>query len=147
MRPAGFWLAHVPCGLLAYAVLMIGGIQHCGWAFLSVLAQAKAAAGSTDPAFYATAERFLVEHFLMGDLTALIAFYAGSIWHAVGILSGRTAFPRWFVVLSPLGVLVITAILGLCLPAPLAGLVIAPFGTWFMLVPCLAATFWLRRVH
>ena len=143
MRRAGFWLAYVPCGLLAYAILMIGGIQHCGWAFLSVLAQAKAVAGSTDAAFYATAQNFIVEHFFFGDLTALLAFYAGSIWHAVGVLSGRTAYPRWYVVVSPLGVLVITMIIGALLPAPLAGFVIAPFGTWFMLVPCLASTVWL----
>ena len=146
MRRAGFWLAAVPCGILAYALLMIGGIQHCGWAFLSVLAQAKAVAGSTDAAFYATAEQFIVEHFLMGDLTAAVAFYVGPIWLAVAILSGRTAFPRWFVIVSPLGVLVITMILGGLLPAPLAGLVIAPFGTWFMMVPCIAVTVWLWRL-
>ena len=110
---------------------------------MSVLAQAKAVAGSTDAAFYATAQNFIVEHFFFGDLTALLAFYAGSIWHAVGVLSGRTAYPRWYVVVSPLGVLVITMIIGALLPAPLAGFVIAPFGTWFMLVPCLASTAWL----
>ena len=143
MRRAGFWLANVPCGLLAYALLMIGGIQHAGWAFLSVLAQAKAVVGCTDEAFYRMANRFLLEHFVMGDLTAVLAFIAGAIWHAVGILSGRTLYPRWFVVLSPLGVLTITMVLGACLPAPFAGLVIALFGTWFMLVPCLASTVWL----
>ena len=110
---------------------------------MSVLAQAKAVAGSTDAAFYNTAQQFIVEHFLMGDLTAILAFYLGPIWHAVGILSGRTAYPRWFLVVSPFGVLVITMILGLILPAPLAGVVIAPFGTWFMLVPMIATTVWL----
>ncbi len=143
MRGAGFWLAGVPCALLAYAILMIGGIQHCGWAFLSVLARAEAVAGCTDAAFYAMAQNFLVEHFFMGDLTALIAFYAGSIWHAVAVLSGRTAYPRWFLVVSPLGVLILTMVIGYALPAPLAGFVIAPFGTWFMLVPCVASTVWL----
>ena len=53
MRRAGFWLAHVPCGLLAYAAVMIGGIQHAGWAFLSVLGRAREVVGSTDEAFYA----------------------------------------------------------------------------------------------
>ena len=110
---------------------------------MSVLAQAKAVVGSTDEAFYAMANRFLLEHFVMGDLTAVLAFNVGAIWHAVGILSGRTVYPRWFVVLSPFGVLTITMVLGACLPAPFAGLVIAPFGTWFMLVPCLASTVWL----
>ncbi|MFC1453911.1 hypothetical protein ACFLQL_01890 [Verrucomicrobiota bacterium] len=143
MRRAGFWLAYVPCGLLAYALLMIGGIQHAGWAFLSVLAQAKAVVGCTDEAFYSMANRFLLEHFAMGDLTAILAFNVGAIWHAVGILSGRTMYPRWFVVLSPLGVLIITMVVGACLPAPFAGLAIALFGTWFMLVPCLASTVWL----
>jgi len=143
MRRAGVWLAHVPCGLLAYALLMIGGIQHAGWAFLSVLAQAKAVVGCTDEAFYATANRFILEHFVMGDLTAVLAFYAGAIWHSVGILSGRTIYPRWLVVLSPFGVLTLTMVLGACLPAPFAGFVIALFGTWFMLVPCLASTVWL----
>lgn len=143
MRRAGFWLADVPCGLLAYAVLMIGGIQHAGWAFLSVLAQAKAVSGCTDPAFYATANRFVLEHFIMGDLTAALALNIGTIWHAVGILSGRTAYPRWFVVFSPLGVLTGTILLGVCLPAPLAGFVLAPFGTWFLLIPGIASTVWL----
>jgi hypothetical protein len=143
MRRAGFWLAHVPCGLLAYAVLMIGGIQHAGWAFLSVMAQAKAVSGCTDNEFYATASRFVLEHFVMGDLTAVLALSAGALWHAIGILSGRTAYPRWFVAFSPLGVLTGTMLLGVCLPAPLAGLALAPFGTWFMLVPCMASTVWL----
>jgi hypothetical protein len=143
MRRAGFWLAHVPCALLAYALLMIGGIQHAGWAFLSVLAQAEAVVGSTDAAFYSMAERYLVEHFVMGDLTAILAFNVGAIWHAVGVLSGRTMYPRWFVVLSPLGVLILTMSFGALLPAPFAGLLIALFGTWFMLVPCVASTVWL----
>jgi hypothetical protein len=145
MRRAGFWLAHVPCGLLVYAVLMIGGIQHAGWAFLSVLAQAKAAVGCTDQSFYDTANRYLVEHFVMGDLTALVAFNLGTVWHAAAILSGRTMFPRWFVVVSPLGVLLFTFALGAVLPAPFAGFPIALFGTWFMLVPTVAVTVWLWR--
>lgn len=143
MRRAGVWLAHVPCALLAYAVLMIGGIQHCGWAFLSVAAQARAAVGSADPVFQAAVERLVVEHFLVGDLTAALALGVGSICHAAALLSGRTAYPRWFVVCSPAGVLAVTVMVGLCLPAPLAGLVLAPFGTWFMLFPCIAATLWL----
>lgn len=143
MRRAGFWRAHVPCALLAYAIVMIGGVQHAGWAFLSVLAQAKAVAGCADAVFYAMAERFLLEHFVMGDLTAVLAFNVGAIWHAVGILSGRTMYPRWFLVFSPLGVLAFTMALGACLPAPFAGFAIALFGTWFMLVPCVASTVWL----
>jgi len=74
MRPAGFWLATVPCVILAYALLMIGGIQHAGFAFLSVLAQAKALVGSTDNLFYETANRLIVDHFFMGDLTAELVF-------------------------------------------------------------------------
>lgn len=143
MRRAGFWLADVPCALLAYAVLMIGGIQHAGWAFLTVPSQAHTLVGSTDPAFYATVQRLIVEHFAMGDLTAAVALGAGTVWHAVGIASGRTAYPRWFVALSPMGVLTATVAVGAVLPAPLAGFVLAPFGTWFMLVPCVASTAWL----
>lgn len=143
MRRAGIWLATVPCVLLAYAIVMIGGIQHAGWAFLSVLAQAKAVVGSTDEAFYAMANRFIVEHFFWGDLTAIVAFNVGTIWHAIGVLSGRTMYPRWFVLLSPFGVLTITMGLGAFLPAPFAGFPIALFGTWFMLIPCIASTVWL----
>lgn len=143
MRRAGFWLSLVPNGLLAYAVLMIGGTQHTGWAFLSVFAQAKALVGSTDAAFYATANRLLVEHFVMGDLTAVLALNIGLIWQTVGILSGRTMYPRWFVVLSPLGVFVITMVVGVLLPAPIAGVVLAPFGTWLILIPTVASTVWL----
>lgn len=145
MRRAGFWLGHLPIILLAYALLMIGGIQHAGWAFLSVLEQAKAVVGSTDPKFLVLANRYIIEHFIMGDLTAALALNVGAVLLAVGILSGKTIYPRWFVVASPLGVRVITMIVGALLPAPYAGLVIAPFGTWFMLIPNIAGTVWLWK--
>ncbi|MCB1165928.1 MAG: hypothetical protein KDK37_06005 [Leptospiraceae bacterium] len=145
MRRAGKWLAHIPILLLTYAVLMIGGIQHAGWAFLSVLEQARSVAGSQDPVFFAQAQRFIMEHFVVGDLTAMIALYAGTIWHAVGVLSGRTSFPRWFVVFSPLGALSITMLVGVVLPGPIAGFVLAPFGTWFLLIPNVASALWLKN--
>jgi hypothetical protein len=78
MRRAGFWLGRLPVLLLVYAVLMIGGIQHAGWAFLSVLEQAKAVAGSTDPKFFALANRYILEHFIVGDLTAAVALNVGA---------------------------------------------------------------------
>lgn len=143
MRRAGFWLAAVPCVILAYALLMIGGIQHAGFAFLSVLAQAKALVGSTDALFYETANRLIVDHFFMGDLTAELAFYIGSVWHGVGILSGRTLYPRWYIIASPLGVLVLTMAVGALLPAPFAGIAIGLYGTWFMFIPTVATTLWL----
>jgi hypothetical protein len=143
MRRAGFWLGRLPILLLAYAVLMIGGIQHAGWAFLSVLEQAKAVAGSTDPKFFALANQYIIEHFIVGDLTAALALNVGAVLLAAGILSGMTIYPRWFVVVSPLGVLVVTVIIGALLPAPYAGLVIAPFGTWFLLIPNIAGAVWL----
>lgn len=145
MRRAGFWLARVPLVLLAYAILMIGGIQHAGFAFLSVLEQAKEVVGCTDMKFFSQANEYIIEHFVFGDLTAMIAFSVGAIWHAVGILSGKTMYPRWFIVVSPLGVLLITMIIGAFLPAPVAGFVLVPFGTWFMLIPCVASTIWLWK--
>jgi len=147
MRRAGFWLSTVPCLILAYALFMIGGIQHAGFAFLSVLAQAKALVGSTDPKFYAMAQQLIIEHFAWGDLTGALALYVGPVWHAVGILSGRTIFPRWFVVVSPLGMLFIPMLVGAIMPAPVAGIFIALFGTWFMMVPTVAATafIWNRK--
>lgn len=116
MRRAGFWLAHVPCALLAYAALMIGGIQHAGWAFLSVLERANEIVGSTDGAFFALANRYVIEHFVMGDLTALIALNVGIIWHALAILTGKTVYPRWFVIFSPFGALILTLAVGSRLP-------------------------------
>lgn len=143
MRGAGFWLGRLPILLMAYALLMIGGIQHAGWAFLSVLEQAKAVVGSTDPAFFALANRYIIEHFIMGDLTAALAFMVGPALLALGILSGKSIYPRWFVVLSPPGILMITLAVGVLLPAPFAGYVLAPFGTWFMLFPNIAGAIWL----
>jgi len=143
MRRAGFWLSTVPCALLAYALLMIGGVQHIGFAYLSVLGQAKALVGSTDPTFYATTQRLLVEHFLWGDLTAILAFTLGTIWHGIAILSGRTLFPRWFIFLSPLGVLTFEMVVGNFLPAPFAGILLGMFGTWFMFVPTVSATIFM----
>jgi hypothetical protein len=143
MRKAGFWLSAAPLLLLVYALLMIGGIQHAGWAFLSVLEQAKAVVGSTDPAFFSLANQYIIEHFFMGDLTAIIALSVGTIWHGIAIYSGKTMYPRWFLIFSPLGVLTATMILGALLPAPFAGFVLALFGTWFMLIPNIASTIWL----
>lgn len=143
MKKAGFWLSTAPCLLLAYALLMIGGIQHAGFAFLSVLAQAKSLVGSSDALFYATANRLIIEHFIIGDLTAAIAFILGALWHALGILSNRTLYPRWYIIVSPLGVLIFCFSIGALLPAPFAGIPIALFGTWFMLIPTLASTLWL----
>ncbi len=145
MRRAGFWLGTVPLLILAYAIVMIGGIQHAGFAFISVLEQAKAVVGCTDMKFYSLANQYILEHFVFGDLTAMIAFSLGTIWQAVGILSGKTMYPRWFLVVSPLGVLTITLVIGSFLPAPFAGYVLAPFGTWFMLIPLIASTVWLWR--
>jgi hypothetical protein len=113
MRRATFWLGTFPILLLVYALMMIGGIQHAGFAFL------------------------------MGDLTAILALDAGAFLFAIGILSGKTIYPRWFVIVSPLGTLIITVMVGILLPAPYAGYVLAPFGTWFMLVPNVAGTIWL----
>ncbi len=145
MRKAGIWLAHIPLLILAYAIIMIGGIQHAGFAFLSVLEQAKEVVGCTDEAFFSLANQYMIEHFIFGDLTAIIAFNIGTIWHAVGILSGKTMYPRWFIIVSPLGVLIITMITGAFLPAPYAGFVLALFGTWFMLIPTIASTIWLWK--
>jgi hypothetical protein len=143
MRRATFWLGTFPILLLVYALMMIGGIQHAGFAFLSVLEQAKAVVGSTDPTFFALVNRYIIEHFFMGDLTAILALDAGAFLFAIGILSGKTIYPRWFVIVSPLGTLIITVMVGILLPAPYAGYVLAPFGTWFMLVPNVAGTIWL----
>ena len=147
MRKAGVWLAHIPLLILAYAIIMIGGIQHAGFAFLSVLEQAKEVVGCTDEAFFSLANQYMIEHFIFGDLTAIIAFNIGTIWHAVGILSGRTMYPRWFIIVSPLGVLTITMVIGILLPAPFAGFALALFGTWFMLIPTVASTIWLWKHH
>ena len=147
MRKAGIWLAHIPLIILAYAIIMIGGIQHAGFAFLSVLEQAKEVVGCTDEAFFSLANQYMIEHFIFGDLTAIIAFNIGTIWHAVGILSGRTMYPRWFIIVSPLGVLTITMVIGTFLPAPFAGFALALFGTWFMLIPTVASTIWLWKHH
>ena len=147
MRRAGFWYAHAPLIILAYALLMIGGIQHAGFAFMSVLEQAKAVVGCTDNEFYSLANRYVIEHFLFGDLTALIALSVGPVWHAIGILSGETMYPRWFLIVSPLGVLAITMVVGYFLPAPYAGIVLVLFGTWFMLIPNIASTIWLLKIN
>lgn len=147
MRKAGFWLARVPLILLAYAILMIGGIQHAGFAFLSVLEQAKEVVGSTDAVFFSQANSYIIDHFFFGDLTAIIALSIGPLLHAIGILSGKTMYPRWFIVVSPFGVLTITMLVGAFLPAPFAGFAIALFGTWFMLIPTIASTIWLWKKY
>ena len=81
----------------------------------------------------------------MGDLTAALALNVGAVLLAAGVLSGKTIYPRWFVAATPLGVLIVTVIVGVLLPAPYAGFALAPFGTWFMLVPNIACAVWLWK--
>jgi len=143
MRKAGFWLSAVPTGLLAYATLMMAGTVHTGMAYLSVLSQAKAVVGSHDPTFYKMVSRFIVEHFIRANLTVVVTLILGTVWHAAAILSGKTVFPRWFVVFSPLVVLAVIMTIGVLMPAPLAGFVLATLPTSFMFFPTLASAIWL----
>jgi len=145
MSKAGFWMSAVPTGLLAYATLMMSGTVRTGLAYLSVLSQAKAAVGSSDPVFYEMVNHYIIQHFIRANLTVVAALIIGAVWHCVAILSGRTLFPRWFVFFSPLPAAAVVSGLGVMLPAPAAGFVLAPLSTWFMLIPTLASTLWLWK--
>ena len=113
LKPGGAWLAIPVAALLGYG-LAAAGAFHGSFAVPALIAQAKSGASPETRTVLTT----LLEnsHQFSEPLQAVVflAFFASSIWLGAAILSGRTAYPRWFVLINPMiiqGVLIASYVL------------------------------------
>jgi hypothetical protein len=113
IKPSGPWLSIPVAALLGYA-LAAGGAFHGSFGVLALIAQAGVGAA---PETQAVLTNLLANaHQFIEPLQAVVflALYGGCVWLGAAILSGRTAYPRWFVVVNPLivqGVLITSYVL------------------------------------
>lgn len=152
LQPAGFYHSTLPCILFAYSFCVIGGAQHSGWAFLTVLWQSPYAedcvsGGSTVcQHFLDDVQARIWRHFVMGDLPALLLFLS-SLWILISVTMNRNKgilfSSPWFNLSNPLVTQMWVFGVVYFLPAPYAGMVGGPFGTWMVLTPNLACAWCL----
>lgn len=113
------WLVWLAAALLAFA-LVCGGAYHAQYVYLSVIAKA-----GREELYDEVADNIM---FVMRFAT--VPMYLGFVVLGVAIVLGQTAFPTWFVVLTPL----VTSFLGLVwmrVPQPARCIL---FGGWSNLV-------------
>ncbi|CAB9504450.1 expressed unknown protein [Seminavis robusta] len=151
LKPSeSFWWSSAPCLAMAYAFCVIGGAQHSGWAFLTVLWQSEHREACLQnskicQAYYEDSQIRIWKHFLMGDLPALWLF-ASSAWVFVSVIVNQSkgiSFPLWFNLCNPLATQVWVMGLTYFLDPPVAGLVGGPFGTWMILTTNLGCAYCL----
>lgn len=113
IKPGGAWLSIPVAALLGYG-LAAGGAFHGSIAVPALIAQAGVGAS---PETQTVLTNLLANaHWFIEPLQAVVflALIAGSIWLGAAILSGRTAYPRWFVLVNPVivqGVLIASYVL------------------------------------
>ena len=134
---------------MAYSFCVIGGAQHSGWAFLTVLWQSPFREDCLNDqlchSYYEDSQIRIWKHFVAGDLPALLLF-ASSAWIFLSVAVNQSKgirFPLAFNLGNPLVPQVWVMGLAYLLPAPFAGLVGGPFGTWMVLTTNLACAYYL----
>jgi hypothetical protein len=100
IKSGGAWLSIPVAALLGYAAAA-GGAFHGSIAFLALIVQAGVGASpdtqTTLTHLSANAHRFVE------PLQAIVflAGFVGSMWLGAAIVSGHTAYPRWFLIANP----------------------------------------------
>ena len=100
IKPGGAWLSIPVAALLGFG-LATGGAFHGSIAVLALIAQARVGAS---PETQTVLTHLLANaHQFVEPLQAVVflALFAGSMWLGAAILSGHTAYPRWFVLANP----------------------------------------------
>ena len=123
IRPAGAWLSIPVAALLGY-VAAAGGGFHGSIAGLALILQARV---GTSPETQAVLTRLLADaHLFVEPLQAVVflAGFTGSLWLGTAILSGRTAYPRWFMLANPVLVHAILFASYLLTPNPVSTLLL-----------------------
>jgi hypothetical protein len=123
IKPAGAWLSIPVAGLLGYAAA-VGGAFHGSIAGLALIVQA---GGGASPETQTVLTRLLANaHWFTEPLQAVVflAGFVGSMWLGAAILSGHTAYPRWFLLVNPVLVHAIIFASYLLTPNPVSTLLL-----------------------
>jgi hypothetical protein len=100
IRPGGAWRSIPVAALLGYGVAA-GGAFHGSIAGLALIVQAGPGASPETQTvlihLLANAHKF-VEPL---QVVVFLSLFAGSLWLGAAILSGHTAYPRWFLLANP----------------------------------------------
>jgi hypothetical protein len=100
IKPGGAWRSIPVVALLGY-VAAAGGAFHGSIAGLALIAQA--GVGAPPEAQTVLTDLLANAHKFIEPLQAVVflAGFVGSIWLGAAILSGHTAYPRWFLLANP----------------------------------------------
>ena len=133
IKPGGAWLSIPVAVLLGYG-LAAGVAFHGSIAVPALIAQAEAGASSETRTVLTT----LLEqsHQFIEPLQAVVflALFAGSAWLGAAILSGRTAYPRWFVIVNPVIVQVVLIAFYVLTPNPVSTLLLPAAASLSLLI-------------
>ncbi|MEM7100920.1 MAG: DUF6796 family protein [Pseudomonadota bacterium] len=138
LAPAGRWFAMPPIACLGYVFTLFPG-YHGSYALYAAGFQASSTIGAQPSSVLTTlSERLHSYHDMMMALIGVFSV-SGSILFAAAVLSGRTLFSRWIVLLTPLIVPLTQPFIEM-LPAPFGGIIRPPWGTVLFSLLFLAAT-------
>ncbi|MEM1248455.1 MAG: DUF6796 family protein [Acidobacteriota bacterium] len=138
LAPAGRWLALPPVVVLGYTFSLFAG-YHGSYALYAAGFQARdSAAAPLAESMTTLTERLHAYHdALLGVIGPPSVI--GSVWFAVAVLSGKSRFARWMVVLAPI-VAPLTQPLVEMLPAPYGGFIRPAWSTSLFTLLFLVAT-------
>lgn len=125
LKPGGAWVTVPVIGLSVYS-LMMASLYHGSIGLpTAIYQQAAGASGETETALLALADTADVFYGPFGNIVYGTMFL-GSAWMMVAILTGHTAYPRWFAFMNPL--IVEMPIMGLYFTArnPITSLLFPP---------------------
>ncbi len=138
LAPAGRWLAVPPVVCLGYVFTLFPG-YHGSYALYAAGFQAGATATpETQMALATMVERLHSYHDSMLSVIGVFSV-TGSLLFLVAVLSGRTLFSRWVILLTPIVAPLVQPYIEM-LPAPFGGFVRPPWGTVMFTLLFLAAT-------
>jgi hypothetical protein len=133
LKSGGPWLSIPVAALLGY-VAAAGGAFHGSVAGLALIAQAGVGAS---PETQTVLTRLLANaHQFVEPLQAVVflAGFAGSVWLAAALLSGRTAYPRWFLLANPVLVHAVLFASYLLTPNPVSTLLLPATASLSLLI-------------
>ncbi len=138
LAPAGRWLSIPPVLCLGFLFSLFPGYHGSYALYAAGFQAAEANPPELSETLVTLVERLHAYHDMQINVIA-VASVSGSILFLVAVLSGRTHFPRWAVILTPI-ITPITQISVEMLPAPFGGFVRPPWGTVMFSLLFLMAT-------
>lgn len=141
-----FWSQLVPCTILAYGLIIMGGALHSACVFLTVLPSVYHHAPQETngwyqnddpdqfPKFLETAQRRVLQHIMFGCLPGYIACNIGGLWVAVTVHFHDTRFPKSFNLFNPIVTAFVVQFLSWLLPDPFGFFLLGCLGTWGLMV-------------